>query len=368
VWLRRLSLINFRNYPQLDLRFSKGINLITGANAQGKTNLLEAIHFLCTCKSHRTHLDDEMIRHGEDGFYLKGIFEEEGEPFTIEISTARDGRKRAKLDGKPVQKLSEIIGTAKAVIFSSESMEIVKGPPSERRKFMDVFISQMDKVYLYDLQSYQSALRQRNELLRQIREGEASEELLEVWDEQIAHYGSRIVRRRIEAVEKLASFAVGIYEELAGDPTLRISYLVNGEGPQTVNSSASLSDLLLKFREIDISRGSTSVGPHRDDLSISLGGADVRRFCSQGQQRLIALSLKLAELEMMTVECGVRPILLLDDAASELDRERRGMLKRVLSGLKNTQIFITATHPDEIELEGEAALFEVEGGQVRWIG
>jgi DNA replication and repair protein RecF len=363
LFLRRLILRNFRNYRELTLEFRRNLNILIGDNAQGKTNLLEAIYCLCTCKSHRTHLDEEMIRSGEQGFYLKGEFESDGDFFTIELIDLIDGKKRAKLNGKSVDRLSDLIGVAKVVIFSPESIQIVKGAPVERRRFLDILISQVDRLYLHDLQSYQTTLRQRNELLKQIRDGTSSRDLLDVWDEQIVDYGARISERRRTAVERISSWAYEIHSELSIGERLNLSYLVNGRDASNVNLKDLLSTSLREAREGDIIRGTTSVGPHRDDLGIYLNGADARRFGSQGQQRTISLSLRISEFRMIEDETGKTPLILLDDVASELDSTRASLLYDLL-GKVEAQIFLTATHLDEIEPSWDFDLFEVRGGEV----
>lgn len=367
MFLRGLTLRNFRNYREQSLSFNKNVNVLVGGNAQGKTNLLEAIYCLCTCKSHRTHRDEEMILTGEEGFYLKGEFESDGDRFDIELVNLLDGRKRAKFNGRSVEKLSDLIGIAKVVIFSPESLQIVKGAPAERRKFLDILISQLDRIYLHELQSYQAVLKQRNELLKQIRDGMADKELLSIWDEQLIEYGTKVAERRRSIVDSITSYARKIHSEISEGESLNLTYLVNGYDASNVKLKELLTSSLEEAREYDIARGSTSVGPHRDDLGIYLNGVDARRFCSQGQQRTISLSLRISEYRMIRDETGKNPLMLLDDVASELDPTRASLLYGMLNEI-DAQIFLTTTHLDELAVSGEFDIFDVVEGTVRCRG
>ncbi|HID57112.1 TPA: DNA replication/repair protein RecF [Candidatus Poribacteria bacterium] len=367
MFLRELTLRNFRNYREQSLTFNKNVNILVGGNAQGKTNLLEAIYCLCTCKSHRTHRDEEMIFTGKQGFYLKGEFESDEGRFDIELVNLLDGKKRAKFNGKSVERLSDLIGIAKVVMFSPESLQIVKGPPAERRRFLDVLISQLDRIYLHHLQSYQAVLKQRNELLKQIRDGVVDMDLLTIWDEQLLDYGLKVAERRREIIDRITAYAREIHSELSGGESLSLAYLVNGYDASTVKLKELLTSSLEEAREYDITRGSTSVGPHRDDMGIYLDGVDARRFCSQGQQRTISLSLRISEYRMIKDETGEEPLILLDDVASELDPFRASLLYEMLNGI-NAQIFLTTTHLDEPAISGEFDVFDVVEGSVRCRG
>jgi DNA replication and repair protein RecF len=364
VFLKRLVLRNFRSYRELNLELRKKINYFIGDNAQGKTNLLEAIYCLCTTKSHRTYSYEEMIRDGQDGFYLKGDYSSDEGGFTLEFINLLDGRKRAKLNGKPIEKLSDIVGIAKAVIFSPESLMVVKGAPSERRRFLDILISQIDRVYLHDLQSYQSVIKQRNELLKHIREGQSEADLLDVWDKQAVQLSSRIVNRRRDTIERILSYASETHTHISGGERLNLAYLVNGNSLPSVDYSAWLSKSLRGMRDKDILRGSTTLGPHRDDIGLYVEGNDARRFCSQGQQRTIALSLKMSELNLISEETGKTPLVLLDDVSSELDSTRGDSLHRLLDRL-DAQIFLTATHIEGTDGLPDLDVFTVGGGSVR---
>jgi len=366
--LKSLVLRNFRNYSDLELEFPGSINLIVGDNAQGKTNLLEAIYLLCTAKSHRTRMDNELIKHGEGGFYLKGIFESQysqclrgvnggasstksiGFRSWVEISNTLLGLKRVKINGTLQQKTSNLIGQTSVVIFSPESLTLVKGGPADRRKFLDTFISQINLAYLRFLQNYQLALKQRNELLKQIREKRATVDLLDSWDKQLIEIGTNIMKMRAEIIAKLAREARERHKELTeSDENLEIIYQgsFKNHDAQSKYLISHYDNALNEARNIDILKGTTSIGPHRDDLIILVNNFEARRFGSQGQHRTIALALKLAEIDLILSETEELPIILLDDVASELDFNRTTFLFNLLDRL-NAQVFVTTTHSNNL--------------------
>lgn len=385
MWLKSLVLRNFRNYSDVALEFPEAINLIVGDNAQGKTNLLEAIYFLSTAKSHRTHLDDELIRHGTEGLYVKGHFESRLSATVVEISNTVAGKKRVNINGKLQTKSSHLIGHANVVIFSPESLALVKGSPEYRRRFLDILISQINPTYLRHLQNYRRVLKQRNELLRQIREDSASIGLLASWDEQLVETGIGLMTMRADIVAKLSRLAREKHNELTqSSEMLDIVYQKSCTPNPNLTDSFSeplheskplrkskLSDYyhnaLNRTMNMDIRRGATSIGPHRDDLTLSINNFDARRFGSQGQHRTIALSLKLAEIELIYAERGELPIVLLDDVASELDTHRIVFLFHLLDEL-NVQAFVTATQLNNLRINKKQTatkghtIFEINDG------
>ena len=376
--LNRLVLRNFRNYVDVEVDFTEQVNFIIGANAQGKTSLLEAIYFLSTAKSHRTYPDDELIRHNQAWFYLKGIVSaaERGSLMTLEASNTLHGRKRFKLNGNLQPKLSQWIGQFNVVFFSPESLSLVKGVPADRRRFVDLFNSQVNSTYLTHLQNYQFSLRQRNELLKQIQQKLASAGLLESWDELIVADGAAIMRGRAEALAKLNRLAKAKHADLTGhNEALDLRYQPAVEGVETISESeakALFRERLNGSRTQDIARGTTSFGPHRDDFKLMLeaysdGGVqyqEARAFGSQGQQRTIALALKLSELELIRAETLKTPLVLLDDVFSELDENRSMHLFGLLQGIK-AQTFITSTRQEDWTPEfGDCQVLTVKDGQV----
>ena len=387
--LNQLVLRNFRSYTDCEIGFTDRVNLIVGENAQGKTTLLEAIYFLSTAKSHRTYPDNELIRYNESWFYLRGKIaaangsdtnpEAPIEPLdlmTVEVSNELSGKKRFKFNGVLQKKLSEWIGQFNVVFFSPESLTLVKGAPADRRRFIDLLISQIDSVYLNSLQNYQFALKQRNELLKQIRSKQANPDFLDPWDDILIAEGISIIQTRVRMFAQLKAYVQAKHTELTGDrEVLELKYQPS---PEKIDSAPEqeATELfrqgLRSSRSYDILRGMTSVGPHRDDFKLILesqsAGAmyfqEAKAFGSQGQQRTIALALKLGELELMRETTGKTPIVLLDDVFSELDGERSSFLFNLLGRL-NAQTFITSTRQEAWGSElGDCRVFTVHDGQI----
>jgi len=349
----------------MELEFANSMNLIVGDNAQGKTNLLEAIYFLSTARSHRTHLDDELIQHGADWFYLRGCLISGLTDTVVEISNVIGGRKRVKINGKIQPKISHLIGQTNVVMFSPESLALVKGAPADRRKFLDILISQISPTYLHQLQTYQLILKQRNELLKQIKDKHATNDLLAPWDEQLLEAGAGLMRKREEVIARLALFARKRHGELTNsEEYLDIGYKKSFECTNSEDLISCYRNALSQSLYADTLRGSTSSGPHRDDLTVLINNFDAKRFGSQGQHRTATLSLKLAELELIRDEVDELPIVLLDDVASELDRNRATFLFNLLDKL-NVQVFATTTQLDNLCVNlSECAIFRVKSGTV----
>ena len=409
--LNNIVLRNFRNYIDCEVSFSTPVNLIIGGNAQGKTSLLEAIYFLCTAESHRSTRDGELIRHNESGFYLKGTLgNSSNDVMSLEATKRTRGQFKLKKNGVLQTKRSEWIGQFNAVLFSPESLVLVKGGPAERRRFLDLLISQIDSIYLKNLQEYKLVLRQRNELLKQIRTTLADAVQLDVWDKLLVAHGTAIIIKRLEIFHELKVYAMQNHQKLTGGKeSLALTYNTSTHNTQntgdkdtensidesetgfletkTATEIAAQFDATLKgSRGADLQRGTTLVGPHRDDFLIELENAprtsnfdpesedcsevmdaekdekeemDVakseigvfregaRAYGSQGQQRTIALALKLAELELIRAVTGQDPIVLLDDVTSELDYKRTEYLLNVLQNL-SAQTFITATRAEPL--------------------
>ena len=402
--LNQLVLRNFRSYADCEIEFTDRVNLIVGENAQGKTTLLEAIYFLSTAKSHRTYPDNELIRYNESWFYLKGeiaatdsshqaLEPHDLEPLnlmTVEVSNELSGKKRFKFNGIIQKKLSQWIGQFNVVFFSPESLTLIKGSPADRRRFIDLLISQINSAYLNSLQNYQFALKQRNELLKQIRSKQMSPDLLDPWDDILIAEGISIIQTRVRIFDQLKAYVQAKHAELTGDrENLELKYQPSpekiGDAIEQVREDPSVprpgvtgevTELLRRglqsSRSYDILRGMTSVGPHRDDFKLILeaqsAGAmyfqEAKAFGSQGQQRTIALALKLGELELIRETTGKTPIVLLDDVFSELDEERSAFLFNLLGRL-NAQTFITSTRQEAwVPDLGDCRVFTVHDGQV----
>jgi len=364
--VKSLKLINYRNYKNLDIDFSKSVNIIYGNNAQGKTNIVESIYLCASGRSHRTSKDSELIKNSENGFYVKLTLcknETEGQ---IEIAYSLGERKRIRINELPVKRLADLMGHLNAVMFSPEDLTIIKQGPSERRRFADITLSQLKPSYFHDLQQYSKILYQRNTLLKSIPERKELEDTLPVWDGHLARTGSRIMKARHDFIKKLDGFAKKRHGLLTGGKeNLTLKYEPSFECDFSM-SEAELEQKILKLlagnRRIEISKGVSIIGPHRDDINILLNGESTKVFGSQGQQRTAVLSMKLAEIDLMKEESGDCPVLLLDDVLSELDDERKRQLLDCIEGM---QTFITCTDRGLFGRNFENTRFyKVENGNV----
>ena len=365
--VKSIKLINFRNYETLDIKLDNKLNIFLGNNAQGKTNLLESIYIAATGKSYRTNRDKELINFKKDIGYLGVEIEKVIGKKKIEIKFEKEKPKRVKINKVELDKVSELIGVLNVVIFSPEDLKLVKGGPSERRGFLDSEISQIKPKYRYNLGRYNKVLSQRNNLLRIIQRDKNKDKLIEVWDEQLANLGSEIVKSRAEFLIKITKISQDIQKKITGNiEELDLKYLSSfnvdvGWNKEEIKNC--FLDNLKNNLSRDIEKGTTTVGPHRDDIKIIINGIDSRIYGSQGQQRTAALSLKLAEIQLFKDEVGEYPVLLLDDVLSELDYERR---KYLLSTFSKIQTIITST--DNIELKDiddiQKNVFYIEKGSV----
>ena len=336
--LKSIELKNFRNYEDLDLKFDSGTNILFGDNAQGKTNILEAAYVSGTTKSHKGSRDKDMIRFGEDESHIRTIVEKQGKEYQLDIHLKKNRSKGIAINKVPIKKASELFGILNMVFFSPEDLNIIKNGPSERRRFLDAEICQLDKIYLSDLTRYNKILMQRNRLLKDMQHQPQLMETLPVWDMQLVEYGKRLIRRRRQFVEELSEIVTGIHRNISGkreELVLRYEPNIDAE---------FLEDELNRVREKDRKYAQTSVGPHRDDISFFIRGVDIRKFGSQGQQRTSALSLKLSEIELVRQTIHDTPVLLLDDVLSELDSNRQNYL---LNSIHDIQTMITCTGLDE---------------------
>lgn len=364
--LNQISLKGYRNYEDLELATPESVVLFVGPNAQGKTNLLEAIYVLTLTKSHRTSKDKELIRWGSESAHLSANMERRQGSCKLDLTINQNGKK-AKLNGLEQRKLSGYVGTLNAVLFAPEDLEIVKGAPGIRRRFLDMEIGQVEPTYLYDLQQYQKALQHRNHLLR---DGVGKNTtLLEVWDQQLADFGSKITIKRQQFIHKLQKWAEQIHSGITdGKEQLVIRYIPSIEVAAEVEQHSILFErFMVKLKDMkdqEMRRGVTLIGPHRDDLQFDINGRDAQSFGSQGQQRTTALSLKLAEIELIREEVGEYPLLLLDDVLSELDQARQTQLIETFQG--KVQTFITTTGIESIDRTKiqQAAIYYVNNGIV----
>ena len=359
MYISRLKLINFRSYEALDIEPSKGLNIIVGDNANGKTNVLESI-FLCTfAKSHRTSHDEHLIRRGTEGAYVGLTVNGAGGTVKIEIKHRIGEGKRMFANGTPLKRSGDLMGLMNCVMFAPETLSVVKGTPQDRRRFMDMALSQLYPAYYHRLQQYNTALKQRNAALKD--EGCDTANII-MWDEQLAFLGADIINRRTELLSELSHHAAKLHNGISGG----FEFLQLRYKPSFATTYADRDELMRAYdrtRADDIRRGYTSVGPHRDDIEVMLDETDVRYFGSQGQQRTAALAMKLSEIPLVTEIKNDAPVLLLDDVFSELDDGRKSKLIRAMEG---RQCFLTCTSLDGLETLDmrDMAIFECSGGEL----
>lgn len=352
-----MKLKNFRNYELLSLGFDKSTNIFYGDNAQGKTNILEAVYLSGTTKSHRGTKDKDMIQFGANESHIETIVEKNGIKYQIDMHLKKNSPKGIAINKIPIRKASELFGIINIVFFSPEDLNIIKNGPGERRRFIDLELSQLDKVYLNNLSNYNRIVNQRNHLLKEIDYNKGALETLDIWDMQLIQYGNKIVERRQKFIEEINKIISNIHKKLTGNrEDIKIVY-------EPSNGALSFEQALLKNKEKDLRIKSTSVGPHRDDIAFLVSDIDIRKYGSQGQQRTAALSLKLSEIELVKQSIHDTPVLLLDDVLSELDKHRQNYL---LDSIHDIQTLITCTGVDEFVNHRFSInkVFHVQNGQV----
>lgn len=336
--VKSIDLKNFRNYEIEHIEFDNNTNIFYGDNAQGKTNILEAIFLSGTSKSHKGSKDFEMISFDNEEAHIKTIITRKDIDYRIDMHIKKNKAKGIAINGVPVKKALDLYGVVNIIFFSPEDLNIIKNGPSGRRKFMDMVLCQLNKVYANNLINYNKTIDQRNKLLKDIYYNPSLKDTLDIWDSQIVKFGSEIISQRKEFIEKLNYIISPIHSKLSGGKEqLTISY----ESSVEVNN---FEKELTNYRERDIKVKATEIGPHRDDVVFMINGIDIRKYGSQGQQRTTALSLKLAEIELVKEITGDNPVLLLDDVLSELDSKRQNYL---LNSINNVQTIITCTGLDD---------------------
>jgi DNA replication and repair protein RecF len=360
MYIKKLQLVNFRNYDEEIIFFDENVNIITGKNGQGKTNLIEGINVLSMGKSFRTLTDAEMVGFGKDFFRVRGDFIKKGENLSAEMRFS--GKEKSFfIDGAEKKKNADLLENVYTVVFSSEDLRIVREDPDKRRRFMDRELFQLKPLYYIELSRYQKTLKNRNLLLK---EENPDEDLLSVYDHYLAEHGARIMKERGAFTERLNEVSCSIEDRLTGGKEkLEVFYEPDIERENTTEAQKErIKTVLKQNREREISRHSTVFGPHRDDLRITANGTDLRHFGSAGQQRTAALSLKLAELKLIKEETGEDAILLLDDVLSELDEERQSYL---IHSFEKNQLFITAAEMNDGMRTSlpRGNVYEVEGGR-----
>lgn len=367
LYIEKILLKNFRNYDCEAINFSKDLNIIYGQNAQGKTNIIEAVFLCASGRSHRTSKDAELVNIKNSGFsILLELQKNEGNK-TIGIEYERGKKKVIKINEIPVKKIGNLMGNLLAVIFSPEDILIIKEGPSQRRRFIDITLCQLKPSYFYDLQQYNKTLLQRNTLLKEIQHQRNLMDTLEVWDYKLAELSSRIMLIRDQFIKRLCEISKNIHLKLTDNiENMQIKYSPSVK----VNELSDVNDLkeelvrqIYKVRAYELKRCTTLIGPHRDDYEIVLNDMNLKMFGSQGQQRTAVLSLKLAQIEIIRNETGENPVLLLDDVMSELDFSRREFL---LDNIKNIQTFITCTDKELFENRnfGDNSYIRVQNGKI----
>lgn len=336
--IKRLELADYRNYESLDLQFDKGTNILYGDNAQGKTNILEAIYVAATTKSHKGSKDNEIINFDKEEAHIRTYLEKDAIETRVDMHLRKSKSKGIAIDGQKIKKAADLLGLCNVVFFSPEDLNIIKNGPAERRRFVDMELCQLDSFYLYNLNHYNKIVNQRNKLLKDMYMNPDLKDTLTIWDSQLVSFGSKIIERRKIFTEQLNEIICEIHKKLSGGKEEILVYY---------NPDVSVEDFEVKLKmnqERDIKLKQTTVGPHRDDFSFMIGKVDVRRFGSQGQQRTVALSLKLSEIEFVKKIAKDFPVLLLDDVLSELDSNRQNYL---LNSIGDIQTIITCTGLEE---------------------
>lgn len=336
--IKSIELADYRNYDSLTIEFCEGTNILYGDNAQGKTNILEAIYVASTTKSHKGSKDKEIVNFDKEEAHIRTYIEKEGVNTRIDMHLRKNKSKGIAIDGQKIKKAADLLGLCNVVFFSPEDLGIIKNGPSERRRFVDMELCQLDSFYLYNLNNYNKIVNQRNKLLKDMYMNPQLQETLNIWDMQLVSYGSKIIERRRLFVEQLNEIIFEIHKRLSGGKEkLTILY----------EPDVEIDDFEQKLRshqDRDIKAKMTSVGPHRDDFCFLVEDTDIRKYGSQGQQRTAALSLKLAEIELVKKLTKDTPILLLDDVLSELDSNRQNYL---LNNIGDIQTIITCTGLEE---------------------
>lgn len=368
--ITELTLRSYRSYETLHLAFDPGVQIFLGANAQGKTNIIEALYYAAFGRSHRTSSDAELIRVGADGAHIGLSFRRHDVPGELSFTFARGARRRITYVGESLRQ-RDLVGLLPMVLFSPEDLFLVKGAPALRRRYLDAELSQASPAYYGELLRYTRILKQRNAVLKDIRERLAVPDDLPPWDAQLAKSAAYIVTRRIAAVAQLGALSARVQAVLAAGEELALTYEIAGAGAEdfaeddmTEALHVWYNKMLCEGRARDIARAATGVGPHLDDLVLRVGGMSLRSYGSQGQQRTGALALKLAELFYLQENIGEAPILLLDDVMSELDADRRRALLDFIRH-EHIQTFITATDAAYFPTERMGTYRYVEAGTVR---
>ena len=352
-----LSVFNFRNWTDGKIDLDDKINILVGDNAQGKTNLIEAIYFCCIGKSLRTK-DKELVQFEKENAKITLNIKKQFSKTKIEVYLFKKQKKSVKIDGIPINRIGQLMGEVNMVYFSPDELKLIKETPEDRRKFLDIHLSQMDKSYFYQLGVYNKILNSRNKLFKTAKSKEDLMDTVPIWNEKLSECASKIIEKRLEFIENIKPIVKNVHSFLSDNTeVIDLAYCSN------ISVDKNIKKQILEKLENDFEKecalGYTCTGPHRDDIKISLNGKDVKNFASQGQQRSCALSLKLSEIELIKAQIGEAPILLLDDVFSELDLKRR---QKLLSFVKDIQTIITCTDIDNVAIDHK--IIKIKNGSI----
>lgn len=366
MFIKKLMLINYRNYKSLDIDLGKNVNVFMGDNAQGKTNILESIYYCGLAKSHRTSRDRELINWNEESAYISLSVGKDRLDKKIDINILKDGKKAIKVNSIKINKIGELFGVFNVVMFSPEDLKIIKESPGIRRRFIDMELCQINSKYYHNLVQYNKILNERNIVLKN---KSMTDDILDIYDEQLVKYGQYIVNERIEYVNRLNHYGEEIHKDITlGKEKIEFSYVcsvkdIKDSVSVRENFKDRFTQLLISNRKRDKEKGITSVGPHRDDFTVFINNIDTKSFGSQGQQRTAVLTMKFSSLKIIKEITGEYPVLLLDDVLSELDYNRK---KYILSTINNIQTIITCTGMNDIceYLDNNSKIFKVQDGYI----
>lgn len=359
MYIKRLQMLNYRNYKSLNITLGKNVNVFMGDNAQGKTNILEAIYYCAFSKSHRTSKDRDLINWNSDSAYISLLVGKDRLDKNIDINILKDGKKAIKINKIKVSKIGELFGNFNVVMFSPEDLKIIKDSPGIRRKFIDMELCQLNPKYYYNLVQYNKILNERNVILKNRN---LDKEILDIYDIQLANYGHHIVIDRINYINKLNFYGKDVHREISsGKENIEFRYISTIKDLE--NIKVNFYETLKKNRKKDIEKGITSIGPHRDDFIILINDIDTKSFGSQGQQRSAVLTMKFSSLKIIKEITSEYPVLLLDDVLSELDFNRK---RYILSTIGEIQTIITCTGIEDITnyLDNTSRLFKVKDGEI----
>lgn len=366
---KSLELINFRNYERQSLRFEQGLNIIVGDNAQGKTNIIEALVVCATGKSHRTSRDVDMVKIGQKNFFIRLHCTRQQKQTNIEIFYETGKGKSIRVNGNNLNRIGQLMGSVYCVVFSPEDLLMIKEGPSQRRRFIDVFLSQIKPMYFYNMQQYIKTLKQKNALLKQNISEKDLSQTFDIWNEKLAEMGTEIMAMRADFIQKIAQEASKIHLNISdGKEELNLKY--KPSFAVNIDKNISKTEInkyyisnLEKIRQREIMLKTCLLGPQKDDIDIEINGINIKQYGSQGQQRSAALSMKMAELEVFRQITGEEPVLLLDDVLSELDSGRKELL---IKGSLGSQTLITTSEMDilNIDTEEKSNIIRVREGRI----